>query len=74
MVLYGIGRFFIEGIRTDSLMLGTCRVSQILALILAITFSAIYIYSLRKKEKNVENKKYKTLTTYVINAYNINIK
>ena len=74
MVLYGIGRLFIEGIRTDSLMLGTCRVSQILALILAITFSAIYIYSLRKKEKNVENKKYKTLTTYVINAYNINIK
>ena len=55
-------------------MLGTYRVSQILALILAITFSAIYIYSLRKKEKNVENKKYKTLTTYVINAYNINIK
>ncbi len=30
---YGLGRFFIEGLRTDSLMLGTMRVSQILALL-----------------------------------------
>lgn len=28
---YGLGRFFIEGLRTDSLMLGNLRVSQILA-------------------------------------------
>lgn len=35
---YGIGRFLIEGLRTDSLMLGSTgiRVSQLLALILAI--------------------------------------
>ncbi|MBR5527841.1 MAG: prolipoprotein diacylglyceryl transferase [Clostridia bacterium] len=30
---YGIGRFFIEGLRGDSLMLGTFRVSQVLALV-----------------------------------------
>ncbi len=31
IIWYGIGRFFIEGLRTDSLMVGTFRVSQILA-------------------------------------------
>ena len=30
---YGLGRTFIEGLRTDSLMLGPIRVSQILALV-----------------------------------------
>lgn len=34
---YGFGRFFIEGLRTDSLMLGALRVSQILA---ALSFAA----------------------------------
>lgn len=34
---YGFGRFFIEGLRTDSLMLGNLRVSQVLALICFIT-------------------------------------
>lgn len=33
---YSFGRFFIEGMRTDSLMLGIFRVSQVLALFLAI--------------------------------------
>ena len=28
MVWYGLGRFFIEGLRTDSLMIGSLRVSQ----------------------------------------------
>lgn len=34
---YGTGRFFIEGLRTDSLYLGSVRVSQALALISAVT-------------------------------------
>jgi phosphatidylglycerol:prolipoprotein diacylglycerol transferase len=33
LVWYGLGRFFIEGLRTDSLLLGTMRVSQVLALL-----------------------------------------
>lgn len=37
---YGLGRFFIEGLRTDPLMIGTIRVSQALA---AITFIAAVI-------------------------------
>lgn len=34
MAWYGLGRFFIEGLRTDSLMLGSFRVSQLLAALL----------------------------------------
>lgn len=34
---YGLGRSFIEGLRTDSLMWGNIRVSQVLAIVLAIT-------------------------------------
>ncbi len=30
---YGLGRFFIEGLRTDSLMIGSMKVSQIVALV-----------------------------------------
>ncbi len=33
---YGMGRFFIEGLRTDSLMLGTLRVSQLVAALCVI--------------------------------------
>ncbi len=33
---YGIGRFFIEALRTDSLMIGVIRVSQIVSAVLAI--------------------------------------
>lgn len=34
---YGLGRSVIEGLRTDSLMLGNLRVSQMLAIVLTIT-------------------------------------
>ena len=37
LLLYGTGRFFIEGLRTDSLMLGHFRVSQLLSLGMVIT-------------------------------------
>lgn len=33
---YGLGRFFIEGLRTDSLMIGSMRVSQVLAAVCVI--------------------------------------
>jgi phosphatidylglycerol:prolipoprotein diacylglycerol transferase len=36
LVWYGLGRFVIEGMRTDSLMLGPIRVSQALSLILVL--------------------------------------
>ena len=33
-IWYGIGRFFIEGLRTDSLYIGSIRVSQLVSIIL----------------------------------------
>ncbi len=51
---YGIGRFWIEGLRTDSLMFfGTgLRVSQVLALALVVA-SVFLIWKMLKKTKNV---------------------
>lgn len=40
---YGLGRFFIEGLRTDSLYIGSVRASQMLALISAVTALVIII-------------------------------
>lgn len=43
MLLYGTGRFFIEGLRTDSLMLGPLRVSQWLSAGLVLSAATILI-------------------------------
>ena len=47
---YGIGRAIIEGLRTDSLYIGSTgiRVSQLLAAISAVTAGVLLIYFLRK--------------------------
>lgn len=50
-VTYCLGRAFIEGIRTDSLMIGQLRVSQFLSIILVIIFGIIIIY-MRAKIRN----------------------
>lgn len=52
---YGLGRFFIEGMRTDSLMLTeTIRVSQVAA-ILSVILSLVLFYAAgRRKEKKGE--------------------
>ena len=49
---YGIGRAWIEGLRTDSLFLGTIRISQLVA-ILSAAVAAVLIAVKRKKHKNV---------------------
>ena len=43
LLLYGVGRFFIEGLRTDSLMSGSIRVSQLLSLVLVVASAALLI-------------------------------
>ena len=48
---YGFGRFFIEGMRGDSLMLGNFRVSQMLALALVIV-SIVLLIAGRKHARN----------------------
>ena len=47
-IWYGIGRFFIEGLRTDSLYIGIFRVSQIVSIILIIIGIIMFIYLLYK--------------------------
>ena len=48
---YGLGRTFIEGLRTDSLMWGDLRVSQILAGVTAIAAAvALFVLSTRKHD------------------------
>lgn len=55
LVLYGSGRVWIEGLRMDSLMLGSIRVSQLLSIILILLGIAIFItyFVLGKKGYNV---------------------
>lgn len=48
LVLYSVARFLIEGMRTDSLMLGPIRVAQLISAILVIV-GIIFIRYIRKK-------------------------
>lgn len=58
LVLYGLIRAIIEGLRTDSLMLGSFRISQVLSIILCITFSIIVIYKeIKSKRENTNDEK-----------------
>ena len=54
LALYGLERTIIEGLRTDSLMLGNIRISQLLSIILCIICSIILIYKEIKGKKENE--------------------
>ncbi len=54
LILYCFARFFIEGLRTDSLMLGELRISQALSLTGFVIFCCIFVKN--KKEMNKINK------------------
>ncbi len=60
---YSFGRMFIEGLRTDSLMIGTLRVSQILAAVLFVA-AVITILAVRSKIKRNNDPEY--LKLYVL--------
>jgi len=49
LMFYGAGRAVIEGLRTDSLMLGSIRVSQLLSVVLCV--AAAYLLTRKSKEK-----------------------
>lgn len=51
MILYSIVRFFVEGLRTDSLYLGSFRVAQLISILL-IALGAFLYYIMGKKKKN----------------------
>ncbi len=50
IILYSIGRFFVEGIRIDSLMLGPFRVNQLSSIVLIIVFGCL-LFIKRSKSK-----------------------
>lgn len=54
-ILYSVERFFVEGLRTDSLMIGPLRQAQVLSLSLIIACTIIYII-LQKRSKISINK------------------
>ncbi|AGL03105.1 prolipoprotein diacylglyceryl transferase [Desulfoscipio gibsoniae] len=49
LILYSIGRFFVESLRTDSLMLGPFRVAQLVSVVLILIGTA-GLYLLRRKK------------------------
>lgn len=55
IIMYTFIRFFIEGLRIDSLMLGNFRISQLLSAIMFVIFAAVYIYKIIRKDKKEEN-------------------
>ncbi len=48
-ILYSILRFFVEGLRTDSLMLGPFRIAQIISISSVLVFSFLYYKNIKSK-------------------------
>jgi phosphatidylglycerol:prolipoprotein diacylglycerol transferase len=51
-ILYGFGRFFIESLRTDSLMLGHLRISQIVSIAL-IAGGILFLIFMPRRQKQL---------------------
>lgn len=54
LILYSIGRFFIEGLRTDSLMIGPLRVAQVISLVLIALGVAIYQWGKKRAASRID--------------------
>ncbi|NLK35027.1 MAG: prolipoprotein diacylglyceryl transferase [Gracilibacteraceae bacterium] len=51
-ILYSVGRFWIEGLRTDSLMFMGMRQAQIISVVIIASFTALIVYRrIRNKDK-----------------------
>jgi phosphatidylglycerol:prolipoprotein diacylglycerol transferase len=50
---YGLGRFLIDGLRTDLLVMGNVKINSLIGLIFAISMIIIFI-KIRKKQKDIE--------------------
>jgi prolipoprotein diacylglyceryltransferase len=51
-ILYSVGRFWIEGLRTDSLMYMGMRTAQLISIVIIAGFAALMVYR-RKKHKEI---------------------
>ncbi|MDD6920739.1 MAG: prolipoprotein diacylglyceryl transferase [Eubacteriales bacterium] len=56
VILYSVERFFVEGLRTDSLMIGPFRQAQVLSLVLIAVGVVVYVYGKRKCVLSNDNK------------------
>lgn len=52
ITLYSLGRFFIEGLRTDSLMIGPLRMAQVISVIGVIGGVVAHVYLSKKNKDN----------------------
>ena len=52
MIGYGIIRSIVEGLRTDSLMIGNFRISQVLSLVFVGLFGVMYFYKIKCRTKD----------------------
>lgn len=72
---YGIGRFFIEGLRSDSLYWGPFRVSQVLSAVLIIAAVLYLVIMSRRKQVSEYKGVYDvTLTAEQVNEFKANAK
>ena len=55
-MLYSLERFFVEGLRTDSLMIGPFRQAQVISIVIIIVCIIAYIF-LSKRSKSHDNNK-----------------
>ena len=54
MILYSVERFFVEGLRTDSLMIGPLRQAQLISLGLIAAGIALYVFFKRRNSLQSE--------------------
>ncbi|HPX27854.1 MAG TPA: prolipoprotein diacylglyceryl transferase, partial [Treponemataceae bacterium] len=57
VILYSVERFFVEGLRTDSLYIGPSRIirqAQLLSVVLIVVGIAAYFVLRKRKAKNKE--------------------
>ncbi len=52
-IIYSVGRFFIEGLRIDSLMIGPLRMAQVISLVTIAVGIIIHFAFMNKKKKNI---------------------
>lgn len=52
LIWYSVVRFFVEGLRTDSLMLGNLRMAQVISIVLLIVGLILIIFSSKKDKYN----------------------
>lgn len=53
-IIYGTERFFVEGLRTDSLMLGNLKVAQLVSIIMVLVGIVFLIFAVKKKVPYIE--------------------